>query len=158
MTPRSLSLIVRATVVAGTLDILAAFVMQIANKVPPLRVLQAIASGWLGPSAFGAGLPGAALGLAFHYLLIAALVVVYMLAVGDRTLALQRPLLCGVLLGVSMYVFMNAVVLPLSRIPFHPSYHLVPVLMGLAVHVLCVGIPIAYLVRSAHRIGGAQAA
>ncbi|MGO4378162.1 hypothetical protein AB4Z19_07815 [Pseudoduganella sp. RAF19] len=141
------SLIIRTTLVAGTLDILAAFLMQLASHVSPVRVLQAIASGWLGPAAFSGGVPAAALGLVSHFLLMAALVAVYVVFVAGRALARQQPLLCGVLTGIGMYVFMNAVVLPLSRIAFHPNYSMMPVLIGLVVHILCVGMPIAFMAR-----------
>lgn len=153
---RSFPLILRATIVAGSLDILSAFLIQSFFHVSPLRVLQAIATGWLGRAAFSGGLPAAALGLVSHYLLIAALASVYLKSFSGRPFAQQRPLLCGALLGVAMYVFMNVVVLPLSRIAFHPNYSLAQVLIGLSVHVLCVGIPIAYIVPSRCQAGGVK--
>ena len=50
----------------------------------------------------------------------------------------------GLLYGIAVYFFMNLVVLPLSRVPHRPF---VPSPVMIAIHMLCVGLPIAWVLR-----------
>src|ERR1700756_1467286 len=56
--------------IAGTMDITAAVLTyKIRNNVPPIRILQSVASGLLGKDAFTGGAPTAALGLFLHFVI-----------------------------------------------------------------------------------------
>src|SRR5471030_331245 len=63
--------------IAGTLDILAAFLNLHRVGVAPERVLQGIASGLLGRSSFRGGMATAALGLFCHFLIAFGAAAVY---------------------------------------------------------------------------------
>ena len=76
---------------AGVLDILAAFLMSW-PRVPPVRVLQYIASGALGPAAFRGGAATAAAGLAFHFVIAFGAAAAYVAASRRWPLLLTRPL------------------------------------------------------------------
>jgi hypothetical protein len=133
--------------IAATLDILYACVRSAGHGRSPEWVLQSVASGLLGNAAFDSGPAGAALGLACHYAILFVAAAVYRLA-SQRVLALRaRPVTCGALFGVAVYLFMNFVVLPLSAFPFHLSYPALRLLEGFASHALFVGVPIALSVR-----------
>jgi len=54
---------------------------------------------------------------------------------------------CGLLYGFAVYLFMNSIVLPLSAFPHKIWPRFDVVLIGLVVHMLCVGLPIALTVR-----------
>ena len=58
-------------------------------------------------------------------------------------LLVRRPVVCGLLYGVAVYLFMSFVVLPLSAVYFKPAYTPPAVALGLAAHMFCVGLPIA---------------
>ena len=141
------------TLAVGTLDILDAFLFfGLRSGVPPVRILQGIAGGVLGRAAAQqGGLAAAALGLFLHYVIAFGIVVTYV-AVSRRLPALaRRPFVCGPLYGVAVYLVMNAIVVPLSRLggSFAPS---VPVLVnGLLIHVLGVGLPSALAAAVAAR-------
>jgi hypothetical protein len=60
------SAIFSAGLLAGILDITAAFITWAPQGVPPVRILQGIASGLLGPQAFREGMAAALLGGALH--------------------------------------------------------------------------------------------
>jgi hypothetical protein len=62
--PKAFRVILIGGLIAGTLDILAAFIQSGLRGVTPMRVLQAIASGLLGADSFQGGFATAALGLA----------------------------------------------------------------------------------------------
>lgn len=71
--------ILRATLVAGTLDILSAFVFAGIAGIGPVAVLNYVASGPFGDAALhGAG--WAAVGLLTHYAIMACMVTAYMIA------------------------------------------------------------------------------
>jgi hypothetical protein len=133
--------------IAGTLDITAAFVDSGLRGRSPIVVLQAVASGFLGESSFRDGLPSAALGFGSHFLIAFGAATVYYMASRKLKFLLQRPIVCGLLYGVAIYLFMNVVVVPLSAVPFKFSYPPLAVMIGLAVHMLGIGLPISLAIR-----------
>jgi fructose-specific phosphotransferase system IIC component len=59
----------------------------------------------------------------------------------------DHAVICGLAYGVVVYLFMYYVVLPLSAIHAKNPYPLVSVVTALGIHMLCVGLPIALVVR-----------
>jgi hypothetical protein len=138
---------------AGILDILAAFAFRGAFGVAPVRVLQGIASGLLGSSAFQGGAATALVGLALHFLIAFGAAAVYYAASRALPVLVRRPVLCGLAYGVLVHVVMNQVVLPLSRVNFRtPPWSFVAAMV--VIHMLFVGLPIALAVRRGSRIEG----
>jgi uncharacterized membrane protein YagU involved in acid resistance len=133
--------------VAGALDLTAALVTGGLRGVSPLRIFQAIASGLLGANSYRGGIPAAALGILLHFVIaFVAAAVYYAMSRKVRFLA-RQAITGGLLYGIAVYFFMNLVVLPLSAIPFKVSFRHDLLLTGLIVHMLCVGLPIALIVR-----------
>ena len=135
-----------AGLVAAILDITAAFVVYGFFGARPIPLLQGIAAGLIGPRALQGGLATAALGLTCHYFIAMAAAAVYYAASRWLPVLLQHAVVCGVLYGVAVYFFMNRIVVPLSaarKFPF--SWQMM--LIGVAIHIFCVGLPIALLVR-----------
>jgi len=135
-----------ATLVAGALDITAAIVVsRLGRGVPAARVLQSVASGVLGRGAFEGGTGAAALGLLLHFLLMAAIAGIYVLAYQRSALLRSSPIALGVVFGLLVYVVMTYVVVPLSASPIRtPAGR--DLLIGMVVHIVCVGLPIALIV------------
>ena len=112
----------------------------------PVRILQAIASGLLGPDAFAGGWSIAALGLALHFLIAVTAAAVFYAASRFLPFLIQRPMIAGAAYGVAVYLFMNNAVIPLSAMkPSSPTPFLVAA--QVVIHMVCVGIPIALVVR-----------
>lgn len=132
---------------AGVLDLSAALVTNGLRGVTPVRLLHAIASGVLGADSYRGGARTAALGVALHFLIAFGAAAVYYAASRRLRFLVRRPVVGGLLYGVAVYLFMNLVVLPLSAIPFKVSYAPAVLATGLVVHMLCVGLPIAFAVR-----------
>lgn len=138
---RQLDAIVVGGLLAGTLDILAAFAMSW-PRAAPARVLQSIASGVLGPSSYQGGLRTAALGLLLHFVIALGAAAVYGAASRQWSVLWLRPVRCGLAYGVIVYLVMNLVVVPLSRIGFRlPAWPSIALLV--VIHMVCVGLPIA---------------
>ena len=135
--------ILTATLVAGTLDILAATGLTLVYGREPANMLRYVASGPF-PAATEWGASGAALGLATHFAIMAAMAALFVVA-AERLPALRlRPLRWGVAYGLATYVVMNLIVVPL-RWPaaFPPSP--ISVVTQLFCHIVLVGIPIALI-------------
>lgn len=130
--------------IAGTLDITAACVTNYLQRgASPVRTLQSVASGLLGPEAFAGAGGVAALGLLLHFVIAFGATVVFYLASRKIRFLVEQPWISGPLYGAAVYLFMNLVVVPLSAAPFRIPNNLT----GLAIHIFCVGLPIALAVR-----------
>lgn len=135
--------------VAGTLDIVyAASFWNLTADVPGLRILQSVAAGLLGSSAYEGGLRTASLGLFLHFVIAVSMAVAWYGVARRWSPARNYPLRAGAAYGLFLYLVMNFVVVPLSAAGPGSSD---PVWVGLtvAVHILFVGIPIALFVRRA---------
>jgi hypothetical protein len=133
--------------IAGTLDILAAFVNSGLRGVSPTRVLQSIASGLLGADSFKGGFATAALGLVLHLFIATTATAVYYAASRKLKVLIDQPIVCGLAYGIPVYLVMNLIVLPLSAIPFKISHAPANVATGVLILMFCVGLPIALVVR-----------
>ena len=61
----------------------------------------------------------------------------------------RRPLVSGVVYGIGIYLVMNFVVIPLSRIGSRPLPAAIVTITGLLVHMFLIGTPIALGARAA---------
>ena len=133
--------------IAGTLDITAACVRAwLRAGVTPSRVGRYIASAALGPSALTGGIKIVLLGFAFHYLIATTAAAVFYLASRKLRFLVEWPIPMGLLYGVCVYLFMNFVVVPLSKLGFRPS-PLSNRMVEALIIMFCVGLPIALIVR-----------
>lgn len=135
--------IAAATLVAGTLDILAAIALTLwfGRQVPGM--LRYVASGPF-PAANEWGASGAALGLAVHFVLIAVMASAFVLATARFDHLRRHWLLWGVLYGLATWVVMNLIVVPL-RFGTMPSAQ--SIATQLFCHIVLVGIPVAWIAR-----------
>ncbi|HEY0414457.1 MAG TPA: hypothetical protein VGD66_15085 [Allosphingosinicella sp.] len=140
--------IVIATLIAGTLDILSAFVFAGMAGMAPVGVLRFVASGPFGDAPTPT--PGwAAVGLAVHFAIMACMVAAYMLVAPRIPALLRHPVPAGLAYGVLLWLIMYWLVRPL-RFPELPLPHtLWGIGNALFSHCILVGLPIA-LVASRH--------
>jgi uncharacterized membrane protein YagU involved in acid resistance len=143
---RELKAMLLGCLACGTLDITAAFIAYGILGVKPLVLLHFIASGALGARSFQGGLATAALGLFFEYLISLGAAAAYVIASRFLPILLNRAEICGVLYGVFVYFFMNGIVVPLSATSKQP-FSLKLTIIGIVIHMFCVGLPIALVAR-----------
>lgn len=94
-----------ATLIAGTLDILAAFILAGMSGLGPVGVLSFVASGPFG--AAPTPTPGwAAVGLAVHFALIAVMAAAYMIVARRLPALLRHPVPAGLAYGVPLWLVM----------------------------------------------------
>jgi hypothetical protein len=139
--------VVLGGVVSGVLDALDGVVAYDAILgLNPIQVLQYIASGALGESAFEGGLVSAALGSVFHFVIAFVAATVYAVAAKNIRVLRSQWVAAGLIYGVWVWVFMNFGVLPFSSVD-GPAPTLPLVLNGVIGHAVLVGLPIAYFAR-----------
>ncbi len=128
------------------MDISAALVVYGLMGSKPLRLLQGIAGGILGPRAYSGGTSTALLGLALHFVIAFGAATVFFLASRVVPLLLNHAVVSGVLYGIAVYFFMNRVVVQVSAATKFP-FSIKMMLIGVIIHIFCVGIPISLSIR-----------
>ena len=145
--PGGLQAVLFGGLLAGALDLAAACVNSGLSGVSPVRVLQAIASGLLGAESYAGGAATAALGFFLHFVIAFGATVVFYAASRRLKFLTDHAVASGVLYGIAVYLFMSFVVLPLSSFTGKPPSAALPIAVGLFIHILFVGLPIALVVR-----------
>jgi uncharacterized membrane protein YagU involved in acid resistance len=134
--------------IGGLGDIVFAIGMAISRGDTAVHLLQIVASGALGQSAFAGGMRTAALGLALHFLLSFGWAALFVLAARALPALLRWPLISAIVYGMLVLLAMRLVVLPLSAFPFPsgltPSW---PLLLDLLSHVFLFALPIVLAAR-----------
>jgi hypothetical protein len=127
--------------VAGTLDLMQACILF------GWHIPLTIAAGLLGRQALHGGMGTYVLGVLLHFFIALSAAAVYYAASRRLVFMTEHPLVCGLLFGAAVEEVMNLVVLPLSALHVRGPYELRDLIMGLLVHMVVIGLPIAYSVR-----------
>jgi len=127
--------------VAGTLDLMQACIL-FGWDIPKV-----IAGGLLGPSAVHGGAGMYLLGVVLHFFIASSAAATYYAASRRLHFLIEHPLVCGLFFGAAVEEVMNLVVLPLSALHARGPYELRDLIQGLLVHMVVVGLPIAFSVR-----------
>jgi hypothetical protein len=141
----SLEVISFASLISGVLDLTATSTLMRAQGVPVERLLQTIASGALGPSAFQGGRRTASAGLFFHFFIALVAASIYFAGTRKLLFLLEHPLLSGLLYGTVVHLVMSRIVVPLSAAPKR-VFSAKAFLTQWIIHILFVGMPIALVV------------
>lgn len=137
--------IVLATVLCGTLDILLAIILTLSRGKDVGNMLRFVGSGPF-PSATEMGSAGAILGLAVHFILMAIMVAVFVLAARSMPRLLDRPMVSGLIYGLITYVVLDLIVVPLRfHAPLLPPT--LSIVTQLFAHIVLVGWPTALIAR-----------
>jgi hypothetical protein len=127
--------------IAGALDLTQACLL-FGWKIP-----LAIAGGLLGRQAFQGGAGTYALGVLLHFFIAFSVAAIYYGASRRLPFLKEYPFVCGLFYGVAVQEVMNLVVLPLSALHARGPFKLESLILGLLVHMVVIGLPIAYSVR-----------
>lgn len=150
--PRAVHVLAFGGLAAGLLDIVNATTFwYLYNGTSPVRILQSIAAGLLGPAAFAGGRGTAALGLFLHFFIAVGMAAVYWLACLRWPALVRRPVTAGISYGIAAWLAMEHIVVPLSRAQ-SPPFILPWVIDSVLAHVVLVGLLLAFVARwSANR-------
>jgi uncharacterized membrane protein YagU involved in acid resistance len=141
----TIRVILVAGLTCGVLDIACTLTLNRFKGIAPMRLLQGIASGMLGPKAFEGGRGTAVLGLGIHFFIAVVVATAYYAASRKLGVLTEYAVLCGLLYGIAVHQFMSFIVLPLSSLkrPFSVSAFVTQ----LIIHMFFVGLPISLVVR-----------
>lgn len=126
--------------IAGTLDLTQASIL-FGWDIPKV-----IAAGLLGRNAVHGGVGTYLLGVLLHFFIACSAAAVYYAASRRLHFLVEHPLVCGLFFGAAVEEVMNLVVLPLSALHARGPYELHDLILGLLVHMVVVGLPIAFSV------------
>jgi hypothetical protein len=144
----ALSAIPTVGLIAGTLDITDSLVFNHFRGITPTMVFQYIATGLIGMRAVDLGLASVALGVALHYTIALTWTAIFYAASRKAAILSRRPVICGLLYGAFVYVVMNFIVLPLSRVPHvHATATLAARINAVLALLFCIGLAISLLMR-----------
>lgn len=153
MTPKDrISAIIMTGLLAGTLDGGAALVnYSLAGGTDFTRVFLYIASGAFGKDAVLAD-PGLWWwGAVFHYMIALGWTTLFFILYPSFKALSGNFFGVGAAYGVAVWLVMNRVVVPLSRVPPGASFSVKHALIGAGILVVCIGIPISFFARRFYR-------
>lgn len=140
--------ILKSALLAGTLDLSAASVeyMIYSGGSSPTAVYRYIASGIFGSQALTGGWGFNLLGVLFHYCIAAIWSGIFLIAYRRFSFLREFTAFAGVVYACIIWPVMTLVVLPLSNVRLI-DHTLVQRIIALLTLVVCIGLPIALVVR-----------
>ena len=126
---------------AGALDLTQAIIL-FGGRIPLV-----IAAGLLGRQALKGGPATYALGVSLHFFIALSIAAVYYGASRRLRFLIEHPIVCGLAYGAAVELVMNLVVLPLSALQSRGPYRLYDLILGLLVHMVVIGLPVAFSIR-----------
>jgi uncharacterized membrane protein YagU involved in acid resistance len=115
------------------------------NVTTTIRLLQGIARGAFGKSAFQGGTSMALAGLAFHFIIAFSFTVFYFFVFPLIPFLKKQRIISGLLYGIFVWCVMNLAVLPLLDVASVPTKWS-SILRGAAILMVCVGLPVSLIV------------
>jgi hypothetical protein len=148
----SINAIVRAGLLAGTMDGLAAALLYVIRTGKnPIAVYRFVASGVFGQDALSGGLAMGLTGILFHYMIAMGWAIIFFVACTKIPILLKNWFISGITYGLFVWLMMNLVVLPLSRVSAL-TMTVNGVLIGISVLMVCIGLPISFLARKYYSV------
>lgn len=139
--------ILQATLVAGTLDIIAAFGQAyVLRRTPPDIILRYIASGLFGKIAFSGSYIYPLMGLIFHFIIVLACTAVYFRLYPKIRFLQKNIILSALLIALTAWVITTQVVVRLSKIGAGPV-ELHSALIAIAILFVCIGLPVSVFAK-----------
>jgi hypothetical protein len=147
MSTKAFQTILKAWLIAGTLDILSAIIQTyVRSGKTPGFILKYIASGVFGKQAMTGGTGMILAGIFFHYFIAFAFTVLFFLAYPKIKLLQKNVVVVGIVYGLLCWCIMNLVVVPLSNAPVpHPTPFIR--ILGILYLIFLIGLPIALITK-----------
>jgi len=132
--------------IAGALDLTSAFTTN------GVSVPRSIAAGLIGvQAAHSASVFPWILGVLLHFLIAFSAATIYCLTSRKLDFLPDHWLVCGFFYGISVFLVMYLIVMPLCAFHYAGPYQLRGLIQGLAAHMLLIGLPISYSLHKLSR-------
>ena len=143
--PSATGTIIKAGLLAGTLDILSAIVYYyFKTGKNGFTVLNFVASGAFGKKAITGGTRMAAAGLLFHYFIAFCWTIVFFFIYPYLHSVIKNKIVAGLVYGILIWTIMNLVIVPMSAIPKRP-FILSAAIINMVILMLAVGLPLSLI-------------
>lgn len=137
-----------AGLIAGVFDITDNIVMNHYRQISPAQIFRFIASGLVGPRAAAQSAFAVPLGVVMHFALAVFWVGLFYLLARRFAVLARRPVLGGLAYGAVVWMIMNWIALPLSRVPHRATPPLSIRIHGVLAVVICIGLAGSLLLRA----------
>jgi hypothetical protein len=145
MTKNFIGYAILSALIAGSLDIGLAFLTAfIKSGASADLVLRFVASGLLGKIAFTGSDWIVLLGLLIHYMIAIVFSFIFFLFYPKLQRWMKNKILIGICYGILVWMVMNLLVLPLSKVPAI-VFTIGNALVGISVLIIAIGWPLTYL-------------
>lgn len=138
--------VILAAFLSGLLDLVAAIIVYalLLDKTTALKILQSVASGVFGQSAYSGGIEMAVFGLIFHFTISFAFTYLYFFMYPRLPFVRKERIFSGFTLGIFIWAVMNLIVIPVAFKGVFPN-GILSSLIGIAIIIISIGIPVAII-------------
>ena len=144
--PNASKIILTAGLIAGTLDISAAFIQfYIKTGKNPLVILKYIASGAFGPTARSGGTGTMLWGLVFHYMIVFGATLFFFWIYPRLKFMSVNRWVTAIVYGIFIWAVTNLVIVPLSLINKFPS-NLGQSVIAALILIVAIGLPLSFII------------
>lgn len=146
------SVIIKAGLLVGTLDILSAFIYYFikTGKKDVFTILKYIASGLFGREAFSDRNGMIIAGLFLHYFIAFVFTLFFFWLFPKINVLSKNRIGTGILYGIFIWMVMNLVVVPSSAISERP-FDAVNAAINVLILIICIGIPLSFMANSFYK-------
>ena len=144
--------ILQAGLIAGTLDILSAFIYYYikSGKTNFLVIFKFIASGIFGKSAGDGGTAIILAGFILHYAIAFAFTIFFFWLYPKVNVMSKNRVVTAVVYGLFVWSVMNLIVVPLSN-TVHRPFKIEGALINMGILILCIGFPLSFIANAFFR-------
>jgi hypothetical protein len=138
-----------AGLAAGLLDGTAAVIFL--GKMNYSGVFKFVASGLFGKSAFAGGNEMVIYGIIIHLLIAMTFAFFYYFIFSKISFFSKNKIIGGLLFGLLVWMIMNLLILPFTKIPHSPII-LIGAIKNILILMFCVGLPISLIMQKQYAI------
>ena len=144
--------ILQAGLIAGTLDILSAFIYYFikSGKTNFLIIFKFIASAIFGKAAGEGGTGMILAGFILHYAIAFAFTIFFFWLYPKVNVMSKNRIVTAIVYGLFVWALMNLVVVPLSRIAPRP-FDYVNAMINMGILIICIGLPISFMAHAYYK-------
>jgi hypothetical protein len=144
--------ILQAGLIAGTLDILSAFILYYvrSGKSNFLVIFKFIASGIFGKAAGEGGTAMILVGLILHYAIAFAFTVLFFWLYPKMNVLSKNRLVTAIAYGLFVWCVMNLVVVPLSN-TVHRPFNVTNAMINMGILIVCIGLPLSFIANAYYK-------
>jgi len=138
--------ILQAGLIAGTLDILSAFIYYYikSGKTNFLVIFKFIASGIFGKAAGEGGTDMILAGFILHYAIAFSFTVFFFWLYPKVHVMSKNRIVTAIVYGLFVWFVMNLIVVPLSN-TVHRPFNVANAIINMCILIICIGLPLSFI-------------